>query len=127
MVWSAYVCVCVIVQSIKETDGVVKRAGEMKSGPSNVSVIHFQNDACFDASSRNGQTLSTKINIYFYGTHYRSIRFCDSEKAITRPPGDVPRLMYCFISYCTPRSLSFCSRLPDKSALYLMRASLKLI
>lgn len=65
---------------------MVKRAGEMKSGLSNVSVIHFQNAACFDASSLKRWAVSTKIQHLLLWNPLQVDTFLWLSKAITCPP-----------------------------------------
>lgn len=66
---------------------MVKRAVGMKSGPSNVSVIHFQNVACFDASSqkKKRQTVSTKIQHLLLWIPLQVYTFLWLSRTITRP------------------------------------------
>lgn len=82
---------------------MVKRAGEMKSGLSNVSVIHFQNVARFDASSpKKRRAVSTKIQHLLLWKPLQGDTFLWLSKAIT-----CHCVILCFICYCTSVAFIF--------------------
>lgn len=89
------------------------------------SVIHFQIVACFDASppskkNKNMKRRAQKSNIYFYGSHYEPIHFCDlaRRRLVLQDPPPFDILFY-FLLYLS-HTFSFISSVAQQVSTYLI-------